>query len=202
MPLWRAADALVLASGSAPRRVMLEAADIPIEVRPPDIDERSLEAVAGSLDPPGAAVLLAREKARSVSRRMPSRLVVGADQTLALGSKRFDKPRDRTAARDQLKALAGDVHRLHAAVAVARDGTILFEDVDSASLTMRPLSDGFLDTYLEAAGDAVLASVGGYQLERLGIHLFARVEGDHFTILGLPLLKLLEFLRREGSLAQ
>jgi septum formation protein len=202
MPLWRAADRLVLASGSAPRRAMLEAAGIPLEVSTPDIDERSLEAVAGSLDPPGAAVLLAREKARSVSKRMSTRLVVGADQTLALGSRRFDKPRDHAAARDQLKALAGNVHRLYAAVAVVRDGTILFEAVDSASLTMRPLSDVFLDQYMQAAGDAVLASVGAYQLERLGIHLFVRVDGDHFTILGLPLLKLLEFLRREGSLAQ
>src|SRR5579864_7696332 len=194
MALWLAADSLVLASGSAPRRAMLEAAGIPLEVRPPDIDERSLEAVAGSLDPPGAAVLLAREKARSVARHMPTRLVVGADQTLALGSKRFDKPRDPAAAREQLSALAGNIHRLHAAVAVVRDDTILFEDVDSANLTMRPLSDVFLDQYLQAAGDAVLASVGGYQLERLGIHLFSRVEGDHFTILGLPLLKLIDFL--------
>ena len=202
MALWRATDPLVLASRSVPRRAMLEAAGIPLEVNPPDIDERSLEAVAGSLDPSGAAALLAREKARAVARQMPSRLVVGADQTLALGSRRFDKPRDRAAARDQLRALAGNVHRLHSAVAVVRDGAVLFEDVDSASLTMRPLSDAFLDHYVDVAGDAVLASVGAYQLERLGVHLFARVEGDHFTILGLPLLKLLEFLRREGSLAQ
>jgi septum formation protein len=202
MPLWRAADSLVLASQSVPRRAMLEAAGIPIEVSPPDIDERSLEALAGSRDPVAAAAMLARQKALAVARRMPSRLIVGADQTLALGSKRFDKPRDRAAARDQLKALAGNVHSLHAAVAVVRDATVLFEDTDSASLTMRPLSDAFLDHYIGAAGDTVLASVGAYQLEKLGIHLFARVEGDHFTILGLPLLKLLEFLRREGSLVQ
>jgi septum formation protein len=202
MPVWRAADPLVLASRSAPRRAMLEAAGIPIEIIPPDVDERSLEAVAGSLDPAAAAALLAREKARAVARRMPSRLVVGADQTLALGSRRFDKPRDRAAARDQLKTLAGNVHRLHAAVAVVQDGSVLFEDIDTACLTMRPLSDVFLDSYMEAADGAVLDSVGAYQLERLGIHLFARVDGDHFTILGLPLLKLLEFLRREGSLMQ
>jgi septum formation protein len=202
MPLWRAAESLVLASRSAPRRAMLEAAGIPLEVSLPDIDERSLEALAGSRDPVAVAAMLAREKAMAGARRMPSRLVVGADQTLALGSSRFDKPRDRAAARDQLKALAGKVHSLHAAVAVVRDGMVLFEDTDSASLTMRPLSDAFLDHYMRAAGDAVLASVGAYQLERLGIHLFARVEGNHFTILGLPLLKLLEFLRREGSLVQ
>jgi septum formation protein len=202
MSLWCAADPLVLASRSAPRRAMLEAAGIPLEVIAPDTDERSLEALAGSRDPVAAAAMLAREKAMAVARRKPSRLVVGADQTLALGSRRFDKPCDRAAARDQLKALAGNIHSLHAAVAVVRDGMVLFEDADSANLTMRPLSDAFLDRYIGAAGDAVLASVGAYQLERLGIHLFARVEGDHFTILGLPLLKLLEFLRREGSLVQ
>jgi septum formation protein len=202
MSLWCAADPLVLASRSAPRRAMLEAAGIPLEVIAPDTDERSLEALAGSRDPVAAAAMLAREKAMAVARRNPSRLVVGADQTLALGSRRFNKPRDRAAARDQLKALAGNIHSLHAAVAVVRDGMVLFEDADSANLTMRPLSDAFLDRYIGAAGDAVLASVGAYQLERLGIHLFARVEGDHFTILGLPLLKLLEFLRREGSLVQ
>ena len=114
---------------------------------------------------------------------------------------RFSKPADRAAARVQLTALAGQTHALHAAVAVIRDGAILFEHVGIARLTMRPLSDDILDRYLDAAGAAVTASVGGYQLESLGIQLFERIDGDHFTILGLPLLRLLAYLRIEGSLA-
>jgi len=127
--------------------------------------------------------------------------VVGADQTLALGRTRFTKPVDRDAAREQLKALAGRTHELHSAVAVARDGRVLFSKVDTAKLTMRELSDDFLDAYLDTAGETVLASVGGYQLEGLGSHLFERIEGDYFTILGLPLFALLGFLRKEGCLA-
>jgi septum formation protein len=199
MPLWRASHPLVLASRSAPRRAMLEAAAIPIEVRVPVLDERAVETAAGPRGAADVAVLLAGEKAKAVL--MPRRLVVGADQTLALGARRFDKPRDRAAARDQLRALAGCTHQLHSAVAVARDGEILFTAVGTARLTMRSLSDSFLDAYMEAAGDAVLDSVGAYQLEKLGIHLFEQIDGDHFTILGLPLLELLEFLRHEGSLA-
>jgi septum formation protein len=129
------------------------------------------------------------------------RLVVGADQTLALGRRRFDKPSDRAAARAQLRALAGRTHELHAAVAVARGRDVLFEDVGIARLTMRALSEESLDRYLDAAGAAVTATVGAYQLEGLGVHLFERIDGDHFTILGLPLLPLLAYLRAEGSLA-
>jgi septum formation protein len=197
--LWRAPP-LVLASRSAPRRAMLEAAGIPVEVRVPQVDERVVEAAAGPRGPAETAVMLAAAKAKAVT--VEGRLVVGADQTLALDGRRFDKPADPAAARSQLMALAGKTHELHAAVAVARDGVILFEAVDRASLAMRPLTDVFLDAYLEAAGEAVLASVGAYQLERLGVHLFERIVGDHFTILGLPLLRLLDFLRREGSLAR
>jgi septum formation protein len=200
MPLWRAAEPLVLASRSEPRRAMLEAAGIPIEIRPAKIDERAVEAVAGPLGPAAAAGMLACEKAQLVARDLPQRLVVGADQTLSLGMRRFDKPKDRAAARDQLMMLAGQTHRLHAAVAVVSDGKVVFSHTEDAVLSMRSLSVSFLDAYLDAAGDAALASVGAYQLERLGIHLFDRIEGDHFTILGLPLLKLLDFLRRHGSL--
>jgi septum formation protein len=146
-------------------------------------------------------MLLAREKARAVAAIMPGRFVVGADQTLALGRAWFTKPADRDAARAQVRALSGRTHELHAAVAVARDGRVVFSHSEVARLTMRVISDRFLETYLDAAGPAVTQSVGAYQLEKLGIHLFERVEGDHFVILGLPLIQLLGFLRREGCLA-
>jgi septum formation protein len=193
--LWRGAQPLVLASRSASRRAMLTAAGLPIEVSVPDLDERAVEAAAGPLEPAKVAMLLAREKAKAIAREKPGRLVIGADQTLALGMRRFDKPRDVEAARAQLADLAGNTHQLHSAVAVVRDDEVLLDEVDAASLSMRPLSATFLDAYLAAAGPAVLESVGAYQLEKLGIHLFARIEGDHFTILGLPLLPLIGFLR-------
>ncbi|MBV8754684.1 MAG: Maf family protein [Hyphomicrobiales bacterium] len=201
MGLWLAATPLVLASASAVRRHLLEAAGIPVEVRPASLDERAVEASAPGNNPSAVAALLAREKALRVTANLSGQLVVGADQTLALGNRRFDKPADRDAARAQLEALAGRTHELHAAVAVARDGQVLFEHSAVARLTMRSLSDAFLDRYLDAAGAAVTASVGAYQLEALGVHLFEHIEGDHFTILGLPLVPLLAYLRAEGSLA-
>jgi septum formation protein len=202
MPLWRAQSPLVLASKSLARRQMLVAAGMPVEAVASDIDERAVENTL----PPGAeagtiALVLAREKARAVAARFPGRLVIGADQTLALGARRFSKPVDSAAARAQLDVLRGKTHALHSAVALLRDGEVLFEHVDTARLTMRNISDAFLDTYLDAAGDTVSESVGGYQLERVGIHLFERVEGDHFTILGMPLLPLLQALRAQGALA-
>jgi septum formation protein len=181
---------------------MLAAAGLPIEVSVPDLDERAVEAAAGPLAPARVAMLLAREKAKAIAREKPGRLVIGADQTLALGPRRFDKPRDVKAARAQLAALAGNTHELHSAVAVVRDEEVLLDTVDTASLTMRPLSDAFLDAYLAAAGPAVTESVGAYQLEKLGIHLFSRIEGDHFTILGLPLLPLIAFLRKADCLVE
>jgi septum formation protein len=201
MALWLADRPLVLASKSAPRRAMLEAAGIPIEVRPADIDERAVERAAVANAAGDVAALLAREKARAVSIGMPGRLVLGADQTLVLGERRFDKPADVAAARAQLRTLAGKTHELHSAIAFVRDGEVLSETVQVARMTMRAFSDRFLDAYLDAAGAAVMASVGAYQLERYGVHLFERVEADHFTILGLPLLAALDFLRQEGSLA-
>jgi septum formation protein len=201
MALWLADKPLVLASKSAPRRAMLEAAGIPIEIRPAEIDERAVERAAVANAAGDVAALLAREKARAISIGMPGRLVLGADQTLVLGERRFDKPADIAGARAQLRALAGKTHELHSAIAFVRDGEVLSEVVQVARMTMRAFSDGFLDAYLEAAGSAVTASVGAYQLERYGVHLFERVEADHFTILGLPLLAALDFLRQEGSLA-
>ena len=200
--LWLADEPLVLASRSAIRRAMIEAAGIPLEVAPADIDERAVEMRIGSGTAADAASLLAREKARVAAGRLRGRLVVGADQTLALGRTRFTKPIDRDAAREQLRTLSGQTHELHSAVALARNGRVMFSKVETAKLTMRELSDVFLDAYLDAAGDAVTTSVGGYQLEGLGSHLFERIEGDYFTILGLPLFALLDFLRRDGCLAR
>jgi septum formation protein len=200
MSLWLADKPLVLASKSASRRSLLQGAGIPIEVRAADIDERGVEAKAGLDDPTAVAGMLAREKALAVSLQLPGRMVIGADQTLALGQRRFSKPVDRQAAREQLKVLRGNTHALHSAVAIVRDGKPLFEHCALARLVMRAFSDQFLESYLDAAGDAVTASVGAYQVEGLGVQLFERIEGDHSTILGLPLLPVLDVLRREGAL--
>jgi septum formation protein len=200
MSLWLASDPLLLASRSAARRTLLEAAGIPVELHPADIDERGLEADAGSAVPAEVAALLARAKASVIAGLRPGRLVLGADQTLALGSERFSKPVDRAAARNQLRALSGRTHELHSALAFMQDATMLFEYVGSARLTMRKLSDQLLDQYLETVGSAATASVGAYQIEGPGIQLFERVEGDYFTILGLPLFAALDFLRRRGCL--
>jgi septum formation protein len=144
---------------------------------------------------------LAREKARTVAAMLGNGIVVGCDQTLALGERRFSKPADRAGARDQLLALRGKTHELHSAIAVCRNGAVTFGHVSVARLTMRAFSERFLNSYLDAAGAAVTASVGAYQLERTGIHLFETIDGDHFTILGLPLLPLLDHLRDEKVLA-
>jgi len=201
MSLWLADRPLVLASKSASRRFLLESAGIPIEISVADIDERGVEAKAGVAEPDAVAALLAREKALAVSVQHPGRMVLGADQTLALGQRRFSKPADRAAAREQLKVLRGQSHALHSAVAIVRDGRAIFAHCAVARLAMRLFSDQFLESYLDAAGDAVTASVGAYQAESVGIQLFERIEGDHSTILGLPLLPVLEFLRRAGALS-
>ena len=199
MGLWLADKPLLLASKSASRRLLLQGAGIPIEARAVDVDERGIEAKAGLADPSEVAALLAREKA--LAAEAPARLILGADQTLALGSRRFSKPVDRVAARDQLKVLRGQTHMLHSAVAIVRDGTVIFQHCATARLTMRTFSDSFLELYLDAAGDAVTASVGAYQVEGVGVQLFDRIEGDHSTILGLPLLPVLEALRNNGALS-
>jgi septum formation protein len=201
MSPWRGQFPLILASQSRARQTLLVNAGIAFEAVPADIDERAVQQASRLIAPGDIAALLAREKARFVSMRQPGQFVVGADQTLALGTRLFSKPAGRSQAAEQLRALAGRSHELHSAVAVARDGKILFEATAAARMTMRRLGEAEIDAYLDEAGDAVIASVGAYQLEGLGVHLFERVEGDHFTILGLPLLQLLAYLRSERLLA-
>lgn len=200
MALWLAADSLVLASRSVARRTLLQAAGIAVELKPADLDERSVEANALSQGPAAIAAFLAREKAAAVAALCPGRLVLGADQTLALGARRFSKPVDRASARAQLAALCGRTHELHSAITFMQDATVLFEHVDTARLTMRSFSQHFLDHYLDDVGTAATASVGAYQIEGPGIQLFERIDGDYFTILGLPLLPALDFLRQRGCL--
>jgi septum formation protein len=200
MTLWRGTYPLILASQSRTRQALLTNAGISLEAVPADIDERELQQNSGLSAPGEIAALLARRKAVSVSLQQPGRFVVGADQTLARGARLFAKPAGRAQAAEQLRALAGGSHELHSAVAVVHDGKILFEAVNIARMTMRQLGEREIDAYLDAAGEAVTTSVGAYQLEGLGVHLFERIEGDHFTILGLPLLPLLAFLRSERLL--
>jgi septum formation protein len=200
MSFWRGKYPLILASQSRARQTLLANAGINFEAIAADIDERAIQQASGLSAPDEIAALLAREKAVSVSLRQPGKYVVGADQTLALGKRLFSKPAGRAQAAEQLRALAGHSHELYSAVAVVRDGRILFAEVATARMTMRPLGGAEIRAYLDEAGEVVTSSVGAYQLEGLGVHLFERVEGDHFTILGLPLMQLLGFLRSEGLL--
>lgn len=189
----------ILASGSSTRRTLLENAGLDFRVDPADIDERSAEkplADAGTA-PDDIAAALAMVKAEQVSHRHPGRLVVGADQTLELDGERLDKPADMEAARRQLLAMRGRTHRLHAGLAVARDGDILWSHVETAALTMRDLEPAEIGRYLAEVGDRALASVGAYQIEGPGIRLFEKIDGDFFAILGFPMLPFLDFLRSQ-----
>ena len=201
MTLWRGQLPLILASQSRARQLLLANAGIEFKAVPAEIDERAEQKRSGLTLPGDIAALLAREKARSVSIGHPGHYVAGADQTLALGTVLFSKPAGRIEAAEQLRALAGRSHQLHSAVAVARDGKVLFETAAVATMTMRPLSQPEIEAYVNEAGDAVTSSVGAYQVEGIGIHLFECIDGSHFVILGLPLLELLAFLRSERLLA-
>lgn len=191
---------LVLASGSRTRAAMLEQAGVTAILDRPLVDEDEVKA-AGRAEGVSADIVaeaLAELKAQRITRRHPGALVVGADQMLECEGRWFDKPADREAARAQLLDLRGKTHRLVSCAVVVRDGERMWHKIDSARLTMRNFSEAFLDDYLTRVGDDVLHSVGAYQLEGLGAQLFHRVEGDFFTILGLPLLPLLGFLRVHG----
>lgn len=191
-------ETIVLASASPFRRRMLEDAGVAVETARPDIDERAVE--GSGVTPEDLASILAEAKALDVSERMPGRLVVGADQTLSLDDAVLHKARDMEEARRRLLALSGRTHALNSAVVLARDGQVLWRHVGVARLTMRTLDPGFVGRHLSRVGEAVLGSVGAYQVEGEGIQLFERIEGDHFTIVGLPLLPLLAKLRELGAI--
>ena len=201
MTLWRGENPLILASQSHARQTLLAHAGIAFEAIPANIDERGIQARSGVSAPGDIARLLAEAKALAVSSRRAGHVVVGADQTLALAQRLFSKPNGRAQAAEQLRALAGKTHELFSGVAVALDDRIMYAHVAVARLTMRPLSENDIAAYLDAAGDIVTSSVGAYQLERFGVHLFEHIDGDHFTILGLPLLPLIGFLRSQSWLA-
>jgi septum formation protein len=193
---------LVLASGSGARRTLLANAGLVFDVTPSSVDERAVEAplVKSGASPAAIAAALAAAKAEDVSRRLPDALVIGADQTLDCDGHRGTKSATLAAARAELTRLAGRSHRLHSAVTVARAGAVFWRHLDTATLTMRPLSPETIEAYLARVGGDVLNSVGVYQLEGEGIRLFERIEGDYFTILGLPLLPLLACLRNAGAI--
>ncbi len=197
--LWRGSAPLLLASTSETRRKLLADAGLRIETQAPGVDERAIG--TAHADPREVARRLAREKALAVSRLRPDRLVLGADQTLACGGRLFHKPADRAEAREHLIALSGRTHVLHSAFALAEGGAIVQESSAEARLTMRALGSNAIEHYLDLVGEAAWRSVGAYQVEGIGIHLFDRIEGDHSTILGLPLIPLFAALRSRGLLA-
>jgi septum formation protein len=199
---WREPKPLILASKSSARAALLKQTGIPFIVEAAALDERAVEAPLRQSGADGAAIAahLARAKAQAVANLHEDRLVLGTDQTLALDGRIFTKPADRNQALAELRTLSGREHMLHSAICLTRGNAVLFETVENAHMKMRRLSEPFLTVYANTAGAGLTASVGAYQVEGLGIHLFERIAGDHSTILGLPLIPLLAFLRRNGSL--
>lgn len=196
-----AGERLVLASKSAARRGMLESAGVPFSVQVADVDEPAIKAAHDPADAAGLAEELARVKALAVSRRDPEAWVLGADQTLAFDGGLVSKAGSAAEARARLISMRGRTHHLHSGAALARNGQVVWSGVDSAAMRMRDFSDAFLDAYLAAEGEAVLACVGSYRLEGPGAQLFEAVDGDYFTVLGMPLWPVLTELRRAGVLA-
>lgn len=195
-------EKLILASGSPFRKAMLVNAGVDVEAVPADVDERALEAPLqdSGVSPEDVALVLAEAKASEVSERKPGALVLGCDQTLSLGDEVFHKPADREGARRHLLALSGRTHQLNSAAVLVRDGKVLWRHVGIASMTMRKLDPAFTGRHLARVGAKALGSVGAYQIEGEGIQLFEKIEGDHFTIVGLPLLPLLAELRTLGAI--
>jgi septum formation protein len=193
---------LVLASTSAARRALLANAGVPVEVAAPAVDEAAVKAalLADDASPRDVADALAEAKAVKVSARSAG-LVIGADMTLDLDGRLYDKPISVQEARAHLLDFKGRTHSLHSAVVIAEGGSPVWRHVATARLTMRPFSEAFLDAYLAAEGEALLSSVGCYRLEGLGAQLFERIDGDYFAILGLPLLPILGYLRERGAIA-
>ncbi|MGC4024877.1 MAG: Maf-like protein [Mesorhizobium sp.] len=196
------AEKLILASGSPYRKALLENAGIDIEAVPAHVDERAVEATleGSGLTPDDVALVLAEAKADEVSGRKRGALVLGCDQTLSLGEDVLHKPADMQAARRQLLRMSGKTHSLNSGLVLMRDGEALWRHVSVANLAMRELSPTFVGRYLAAVGDKALTSVGAYQIEGRGIQLFEKIDGDYFTIVGLPLLPLLAELRRMGAI--
>lgn len=197
---------LILASASAGRAALLRNAGLDFSLQPARIDERALERAAlgrapdGGLNPGELALCLSEAKAQDVSRNAPDALVIGADQVMACGGRIFHKPADNAAAREQLRLLRGRTHSLYSALTVAQAGEPRWQHFDRADLTMRDFSDDFLDEYCRKEEPHLLASVGAYRIEGPGAQLFSRISGDVFTIIGLPLLPLLGYLRKIGWL--
>jgi septum formation protein len=191
---------LVLASSSPFRKMLLDNAGLAFEARAADIDERAIENSADHGGPDEVARVLAKAKALDVSAHFPGALIIGSDQTMSLGKRVYHKARTRDEAKQTLLSLSGKTHQLNSAIALAMDGRVVWDHVSHARLTVRELSEGFVDRYLDKVGDKALSSVGAYQLEGEGIHLFSEIEGDYFTILGLPMLPLLQQLRHLGAI--
>jgi nucleoside triphosphate pyrophosphatase len=195
---------VILASGSSTRHEMLKAAGLAFTVVPADIDEEAIRQALTleneAIDPADIAEVLARAKGEEVSKANPGSLVIAADQTLSMQGHLFSKPENLSEARETLLRLRGEQHFLHTSVAIAEDGEVTWTDIESARLRLRSFSRDYLDEYLLRAGEGICQSVGAYQIEKLGIQLFEEIDGDYFTILGLPMLPLLAELRRRGVL--